>query len=137
MTNDVSDFIGRGWSFPVQMNARGGILLNTGVDEINASLRMIIGTAQGERVMRPQFGCRIWDLLFQPIDANTIGQIEVAVREAIQQWEPRIDLVEVKPVPDPEHDGLVNVEISYVMRPTNDTRNLVFPFYVIPRDGES
>lgn len=137
MTNDVSDFIGRGWSFPVQMNTRGGILLNSGVDEINASLRMIIGTAPGERVMRPAFGCRIWDLLFQSIDANTLGQIEVAVREAIQQWEPRIDLVEVNPVPDPEHDGLVNVEISYVMRPTNDTRNLVFPFYVIPRDGES
>ncbi|MFA7297333.1 MAG: GPW/gp25 family protein [Dehalococcoidia bacterium] len=134
--NDVSDFIGRGWAFPVQLNARGGILLATGADEINASLRMILGTAPGERVMRPTFGCRIWDLLFQPIDANTIGQIETATREAIQQWEPRIDLVEVNAVPDMEHDGLVNVEVTYLMRPTNDRRNLVYPFYVIPREGD-
>jgi phage baseplate assembly protein W len=134
--NDVGDFIGRGWSFPVQLNARGGILLATGADEINASLRMILGTAPGERVMRPTFGCRIWDLLYQSIDANTIGQIETATREAIQQWEPRIDLVEVNAVPDTEHDGLVNVEVTYLMRPTNDRRNLVYPFYVIPREGD-
>ncbi len=136
MTNDVSDFIGRGWTFPVQLNARGGILLATGADEINASLRMIIGTAPGERVMRPAFGCRIWDLLYQSIDANTLGQIETATREAIEQWEPRIDLVEVNAIPDETTDGLVNVEVTYLMRPTNDRRNLVYPFYVIPRDGE-
>ena len=134
--NDVSDLIGRGWTFPVQLNARGGIMLATGTDEINAALRMIIGTAPGERVMRPEFGCRIWDLLYQPIDANTLGQIETATREAIQQWEPRIDLVEVNAVPDDETDGLVNVEVTYIMRPTNDRRNLVYPFYVIPRDGD-
>lgn len=135
--NDVSDFIGRGWTFPVRLTARGGIALTSGTEEIDASLRMILGTAQGERVMRPQFGCRIWDLLFHPLDANTIGQMEQAVRDAVGQWEPRIDLESVDAVPDEEDAGLARIEIAYRLRATNDRRNLVYPFYVIPREGES
>ena len=135
--NDVSDFIGRGWTFPVRLTARGGIALTSGTEEIDASLRMILGTAQGERVMRPQFGCRIWDLLFHPLDTNTIGQMEQAVRDAVAQWEPRIDLESVDAVPDEEDAGLARIEIAYRLRATNDRRNLVYPFYVIPREGES
>lgn len=134
--NDVSDFIGRGWSFPVRFTARGGIALTSGTEEVDAALRMILGTAQGERVMRPEFGCRIWDLLFHPLDANTIGQMEQAVRDAVAQWEPRIDLEGVRAVPDEEDVGLVHIEIAYRLRATNDRRNLVYPFYVIPREGE-
>lgn len=133
--NDVSDFIGRGWSFPVRVTPQGGVALTAGTEEIDASLRMIIGTAPGERVMRPAFGCRIWDLLFHPIDANLIGQIAHATREAVERWEPRIDLEEVRAVPDTREDGLVRVEIAYRLRATNDRRNLVYPFYVIPKDS--
>ena len=134
--NDVSDFIGRGWTFPVRFTARGGIALTSGTEEVDAALRMILSTAPGERVMRPQFGCRIWDLLFHPLDANTIGQMEQAVRDAVAQWEPRIDLEDVAAVPDEEDVGLVRIEIAYRLRATNDRRNLVYPFYVIPKDGE-
>lgn len=134
--NDVSDFIGRGWSFPVRFTARGGIALTSGTEEVDAALRMILSTAQGERVMRPEFGCRIWDLLFHPLDANTIGQMEQAVRDAVGQWEPRIDLEDVRAVPDDEDVGLVHIEIAYRLRATNDRRNLVYPFYIIPKEGE-
>lgn len=134
--NDVSDFIGRGWTFPVRLTARGGIALTSGTEEVDAALRMILSTAPGERVMRPEFGCRIWDLLFHPLDANTIGQMEQAVRDAVGQWEPRIDLEDVRAVPDDEDVGLVHIEIAYRLRATNDRRNLVYPFYVIPREGE-
>ena len=134
--NDVSDFIGRGWTFPVRLTARGGIALTSGTEEVDAALRMILSTAPGERVMRPEFGCRIWDLLFHPLDANTIGQMEQAVRDAVGQWEPRIDLEDVRAVPDDEDVGLVHIEIAYRLRATNDRRNLVYPFYVIPKDGE-
>jgi len=134
--NDVSDFIGRGWTFPVRFTARGGIALTSGTEEVDAALRMILSTAQGERVMRPEFGCRIWDLLFHPLDANTIGQMEQAVRDAVSQWEPRVELEGVRAVPDEEDVGLVHIEIAYRLRATNDRRNLVFPFYVIPKEGE-
>ncbi|MEI7926343.1 MAG: GPW/gp25 family protein [Chloroflexota bacterium] len=134
--NDVSDFIGRGWTFPVRFTARGGIALTSGTEEVDAALRMILSTAPGERVMRPEFGCRIWDLLFHPLDANTIGQMEQSVRDAVGQWEPRIDLEDVRAVPDEEDVGLVRIEIAYRLRATNDRRNLVYPFYVIPKEGE-
>ena len=121
----------------MRITARGGIALTAGTDEIDASLRMILSTAPTERVMRPEFGCRIWDLLFHPLDANTIGQIEQAVRDAVAQWEPRVDLEEVRAVADEQDAGLVRVEVGYRLRATNDRRNLVYPFYVIPReDGD-
>jgi hypothetical protein len=86
--------------------------------------------------MRPQFGCRIWELLFEPITPNLIGLIAQAVRDAIAQWEPRVEVENVVPVPDENDGGLVRVAITYRVRSTNDRRNLVYPFYVIPHDAE-
>ncbi|MEX0761909.1 MAG: GPW/gp25 family protein [Dehalococcoidia bacterium] len=137
MTADNVDFIGRGWMFPVRVSKRGGLMLTSGVEEINASLRMILSTAPGERVMRPDFGCRIWDLLFAPVDANTLGQMVQTVTEAVERWEPRIELQEVEPVPDPEDASVVHILLTYVLKNTNDRRNLVFPFYTIPREDSS
>ena len=97
---------------------------------------MVLSTAKGERLMRPQFGCMIWDQLFDPINANTLGQMSQAVRESLQQWEPRIELELVEAHPDPDADGKVRIEITYRVKATNDRRNLVYPFYVIPREGE-
>jgi phage baseplate assembly protein W len=86
--------------------------------------------------MRPRFGCAIWDLLFEPINANTMGLMAVAVREALGQWEPRINVLDVVIVPDATSDGRVHIEIDYQVKATNDRRNLVYPFYVIPREEE-
>ena len=86
--------------------------------------------------MRPKFGCRIWELMFEPINANTIGLMGVAVREALGQWEPRIDVEDVEVVPNESADGRVDIRVTYRVRSSNDHRNLVFPFYVIPKEDE-
>jgi phage baseplate assembly protein W len=129
-------FIGRGLRFPIAIDSRGGIALASGPEVIECALRVVLSTAPGERVMRPNFGCKIWDLLFEPINANTIGLMEEAVREAVAQWEPRVTLVDVSIIPDRDESALVRIAVTYEIRTTNDRRNLVYPFYVIPREPE-
>lgn len=133
-----ADFIGKGLTFPLRVDHTGRFALTRGPEDIEGSIRTILCTAPGERVMRPEFGCRIWDLLFEPINANTLGLMAQAVRDALSQWEPRATVAEVVVQPDPDREGSVFIQIDYVMRATNDRRNLVYPFYVIPReDGQS
>ncbi len=132
MSADVASFVGRGLDFPMGVDASGGIALVGGTGSIERSMRMILGTAPGERVMRPNFGCAIWDLLFEPMNTNTFGLMAEAAREALSRWEPRIEVESVEVEPDPLHDGRTAISIDYVVRATNDARNLVFPFYVIP-----
>jgi phage baseplate assembly protein W len=134
--SDASDFIGRGIMFPLRVDQSGSIAMTSGASDLSSSIRIVLATAPGERLMRPRFGCAIWDLLFEPINANTIGLMAVAVREALGQWEPRIEVLDVVVVPDASTDGRVHIEIDYEVRATNDRRNLVYPFYVIPREGE-
>jgi len=130
----TAGIIGRGFTFPMAIDDRGGIALTSGPDDLDCSLRVIISTAPSERVMRPRFGCKIWDLLFEPVNANTIGLMRLAVTEAVAQWEPRVDLIDVAIEPDPDDASLVQIALTYEVRVTNDRRNLVYPFYVIPRE---
>jgi phage baseplate assembly protein W len=134
--SDPSDFIGQGVSFPLRVDQSGSIAMSSGTADIDSSIRMILTTAPGERVMRPQFGCRIWELLFEPINANTIGLMGEAVRESISRWEPRVTLDDVTIEPEPGSVGAVLINLDYRVRTTNDRRNLVYPFYVIPREDE-
>jgi phage baseplate assembly protein W len=129
-------FIGRGFSWPLEVDHTGSIRLTDGPDDLDRSIQLVLMTAPGERVMRPQFGCRIWDLLFEPVTANLLGLIAEAVRDALAQWEPRVEVTDVVPLPDPDEGGLIRVGVAYRVRTTNDRRNLVFPFYVIPHDAE-
>jgi phage baseplate assembly protein W len=108
------------------------VQLREGGPELDAAIAMIIATAPGERVMRPEFGCAIWENLFDPVDARTLGLMEQAVREALTRWEPRIELESVVAVP--AGDGCVELTVAYRARATNDYRNLVYPFYVIPQE---
>jgi phage baseplate assembly protein W len=135
--SDPSDFIGRGIAFPMRVDQSGSIATSSGANDIDSSIRMILTTAPGERLMRPDFGCRIWELLFEPINANTLGLMGEAVREAIGRWEPRVVLDDLRLDPSGQHAGEVLIEIDYTVRTTNDRRNLVYPFYVIPREDES
>jgi phage baseplate assembly protein W len=137
MTDAAADFIGRGISFPLRVDQSGSMAMTSGANDIDASLRMVLITAPGERLMRPQFGCRIWDLLFEPINANTLGLMAEAVRDAVSQWEPRVTLEDVAVEPDPRDNSRVLINLKYRIRTTNDQRNLVYPFYVIPQEGES
>lgn len=130
------DFTGRGWAFPVRVAPRGGIALAGGGDELDGALRMILATAPGERVMRPEFGCAIWDEVFAATDANSLGAMAQAVSDAVGRWEPRVELEEVTARPDPAEPSCVRIELRYLVKATNDRRNLVHPFYTIPRQEQ-
>jgi phage baseplate assembly protein W len=127
------DFIGSGWAFPAAISRTGSVRLVNGVEELDAAIRMILSTVPGERVMRPDFGCAMWELLFAPITAGTLGLVEQTVREALDRWEPRIVLQSVVATGE-QGTGTVHITIGYRVRATNDIRNLVFPFYTIPTE---
>ena len=130
----AADFVGRGFAWPLGVDHTGALALTSPTADLEDSIRVVLLTAPGERVMRPRFGCRIWDLLFEPVNANLIGLISQAVREALAQWEPRIEVEDVRPVQDDDDAALVRISITYRVRATNSRRNLVYPFYVIPRE---
>jgi len=134
--SNAADFIGKGIMFPMRVDQSGSVALTSGADDMTSSMRMVLSTAPGERLMRPDFGCRIWELMFEPINATTLGLMGVAVREALGRWEPRIDVEDVDVEPDDDADGRVNITIGFRVRDTNDFRNLVYPFYVIPKEDE-
>ena len=125
------DFVGSGWAFPISTDSTGRIALVSGDREIEESIRLILSTAPAERPMRPEFGCRIQEHVFAPIEARTLGRIAAEVRESLRRWEPRINVLEVDVSPDDEGSS-VQIGITYSIRDTNDPRNLVFPFYLIP-----
>ena len=133
------DFIGAGWAFPVATDATGGIALVVREQELEQAIQLILATAPGDRPMRPEFGCRIHERVFGPANAATAGQISHDVQTALERWEPRIDVREVRVRFDRAEAGRLDVDISYAVRGHNEPRNLVFPFYVIgehePVDG--
>lgn len=126
------DFIGAGWAYPLVTDVTHSVGLVTGDREIEQAIRLILGTACGERPMRPEFGCRIHDHVFGPATSATAGQIAYDVRQALERWEPRIDLLDVSVSFEALGVGTLYVDIGYRIRGTNDPRNLVFPFYFIP-----
>ena len=133
-----SDFIGSGWAFPLRVNARGGIALARGERDVDESIRIILSTPIGERRMRPRFGCGVHDLTFATNDPATHGLIRYHVLQALAMWEPRIEVREdgVRVSTDPSEPSRVLVDIDYTLRATNQRRNLVYPFYLIPGEPE-
>ena len=131
------EFIGRGWAFPLRTDATGGIAMVSREREIEEAIRLILGTSPGERPMRPEFGCRIHDFVFASADGSTAGLVADEVRRALGRWEPRIDVVDVAVSFDSSDAGVLYLDIRYEIRATNDRRNLVFPFYMIPGEGEA
>ncbi|MDX2678025.1 MULTISPECIES: GPW/gp25 family protein [Streptomyces] len=129
-------FVGAGWAFPPRTDATGSIALVRGEREIEESIRLVLATSPGERPMRPEFGCAIHDYVFAPADASTAGQVAYEIRLALDRWEPRIEVVGIDVRFDAVEDGVLYIDISYTVRGTNDPRNLVFPFYVIPAHEE-
>jgi len=128
----MTDFIGRGWAFPLATDINGGIALVAREREIGEAIRLILSTSPGERPMRPDFGCRIHDFIFDPADATTAAAISAEVTEALGRWEHRIDVEDVEVLFTAEDPNVLYIDIHYRMKQTNDRNNLVFPFYVIP-----
>lgn len=130
----MSEIIGTGLGFPLRVDRQGAVALVSGSDDINEAITLILSTAQGERPMRPLFGCGIHDYVFESIDAYTIGRLEREVRIAIDRWEPRIEIVGLSIDTSESEVGKLAIELEYIVRATNDRRNLVYPFYVIPAE---
>jgi uncharacterized protein len=132
MNSPATDFLGTGWAFPVGVDARGRIALVRRERDVEEAMMMILLTPVGQRVMRPDFGCRIHELVFASNDASTEGLAIYYVEEALARWEPRITLREVTAEPDPTSPERLMVRIDYQIKASYDRRTLVFPFYRIP-----
>ncbi len=125
-----SEFLGVGWKLPLQLDEQGHVMMTAYEDSIWEAIWMILGTARGERMMRPDFGCGIHDVVFAVNDASTAGRVASEVRDALIQWEPRIDLDEVTAFPHPTEANQLLIEINYRVRATNNRFNVVYPFYL-------
>jgi phage baseplate assembly protein W len=129
-----AQFIGAGWAFPLRSDATGSMALVTGDREIAEAIWLVLATSPGERPMRPEFGSRLADYVFAPANATTAGQLASEVRVALERWEPRIDVGDVDIGFDAVESGIVYIDVHYEILGTNDPRNLVFPFYIIPEE---
>ncbi len=131
MTKDLRKaYLGTGLAFPMKVNTRGEIALVSGAEDIEQSIRIILGTRPGERVMRPTFGCKAHDLLFEVRDATTASLLKKYVLDALNFWEPRIQVLQVEVLMDDDLDGSLQVEINYEIKATHDVRSIVYPFFL-------
>jgi phage baseplate assembly protein W len=136
-----NSFIGAGWSFnPLRgglgVDGNGNVGLMQGDQDVAKSIFIILSTAPGERVMRTEFGCGIHDLVFATANPQTFAMISYEVKQALGRWEPRIEVTDVKVAPDQDYPERLIIDINYRLVKTNNERNLVYPFYIIPRNEE-
>ncbi|HLL64138.1 MAG TPA: GPW/gp25 family protein [Micromonosporaceae bacterium] len=127
-----NSFVGTGWSWPVEADATGAIALVSGAGELEQAMYLVLATAPGERPMRPEFGCRLQEFVFASADANTAALVAAEVRASLVRWEPRVSVEDVLVTTDGDESSTLWIDVRYTVRSTNDRRNLVFPFYVIP-----
>ena len=125
----VVDFLGKGWKYPVSIQ-NSKIALSEGEDSIRESIMIILGTTKGERVMRPDFGCGIWELVFAPNNTSTATLVTFYIKEALLKWEPRIEVLDVSVTPDEEEGNKLIINVEYRGKTTNTKGNLVYPFYL-------
>ncbi len=123
------DFMGRGWKYPLTIE-KGKIAFSEGEDSIRESILIILGTVKGERIMRPDFGCEINELVFSPNNTQTATLFEFYIQQALMKWEPRIEVLDVNAYPDVEEKNKININIDYMIKTSNTRSNLVYPFYL-------
>jgi len=123
-------FLGRGWGFPPEFNKNTkSILLTEDEDDIEKSLEILLSTRLGERIMLPDYGCNLDELLFKPLNLTLKTYVIDLIKTAILYHEPRIDVEKIRIEPSTDNDGLLLINIDYRVRVTNSRKNLVFPFY--------
>ncbi|HWN70178.1 MAG TPA: GPW/gp25 family protein [Haliangium sp.] len=130
------EFLGKGWRFPVAINLTGGISSSAYEENVRESIFIVLGTAPGERIMRPHFGCRIHDLMFSPNNYVTAALAEHYCEEALLKFEPRISEVKVEARPSTSEPNRLDIRVSYTVGDASDRRNLVYPFYLRQPDEE-
>ena len=121
--------LGAGWSFPLKIDLQGGISISAADRKVREAILIILRTELGERRYRPDFGCRLSELTFAPMNSKTLFLMQLYVQEALETWEPRIDLEEVVSEPDPIL-GRVNIIINYRLKNSYEPRSLIYPFYL-------
>lgn len=127
----MAEFLGKGWSFPVAKDERAPrFALAEYEASVEQGILIVLRTALGERVMRPDFGCAIHDLVFAPNSAATLGMAEHYVRDALLRWEPRIEVLDVTAVASDDHDEVLLIGVHYRVQMTDSRFNLVYPFYL-------
>jgi phage baseplate assembly protein W len=126
----AKEFLGTGWKFPLRVDSTGKIVFSRHEEDIREAIRIILGTAKGERVMRPDFGCGIHDMVSDSINAATINRVEVSVRKALTTFEPRIEVLKVEVSDEEASAGRLLIGIDYRVEDTNNEFNIVFPFYL-------
>jgi len=134
MAGANKSFLGTGWAFPCEVDSSGEEAVVSLEEDVRQAVRIILGTAQGERVMRPDFGAGLRALVFEPINTTTVALARHRVEEALLNWEPRIDNIKVQVNPEPRQ-GRLMIEITYRIRSTNTFYNLVYPFYLTEGQG--
>lgn len=134
MSDPRQDFLGKGLAFPLSVTPRGELALVTGSEDIEQAITIILETMPGERVMRPGFGCRIWELVFAPNNAETHALAAYYVRQALAYWEPRIEVNDVVVRVEEGGGGVMELAISYTIKSTHDPRAIVFPFYLMGQE---
>jgi phage baseplate assembly protein W len=132
---DSGNILGAGLAFPLQVDRRGGLALARDETDVDQAIGLILGTAPGERPMRPEFGCGVHDFVFDTIDAGTVARMETEIRAALDRWEPRVEVTDVQFDLGSADTGRLLIHIAYRLRATNHMRNLVYPFYVIPAEA--
>lgn len=124
------EFLGVGWGFPVGPDIDNTIAIAEHEQSIYQAIWIILGTARGERVMRPDFGSGLHTLVFAVNNATTAGMVAEEVRLSLTRWEPRIDILDVQVTTQPGDPNTLLIRISYRVRTTNNVFNLVYPFYL-------
>jgi phage baseplate assembly protein W len=121
--------LGAGWGFPVErVHERFAVAADE--ESVRQAIRIVLSTARGERVMRPDFGCDLHELVFAPNDRATQAAAAFRVREALQAWEPRIDVLDVQASASGDRGELLLIHVAYRVRSSDNRFNLVYPFYL-------
>jgi phage baseplate assembly protein W len=134
--NQQKALLGTGWASPLRVNLQGSIQLSSAERNIEESIWIVLRTSLGERLYRPNFGSRLSELVFLPMTTQVLLLIRLYVQEALEMWEPRIEIDEVRTDPDPVR-GRVDIIIDYHPTDSHDTRSLVYPFYLLPGGSTS
>jgi phage baseplate assembly protein W len=129
----MASYLGSGIGFPIKTSITGALQLSAAGQNLEESIHVILRTSVGERLYRPDFGSRLSELVFAPLNTNTLLLLRLYIEEALEAWEPRIELDEILTDPDPVH-GRVDITIHYHPKGSHDSRSLVYPFYLLPAD---
>ena len=124
------EYLGKGLAFPLQLSVQGGLQFSSEAQKVKESIWIILRTSLGERVYRPDFGSRLSELVFEPLNSTTLIQIRLYVLEALEVWEPRIEIDRIEAEPDPVR-GRVDIKIEYRLKDYPDPHSFIYPFYLL------